>query len=55
MLFADPAIGEIRGAKGEAVVTYREPLTTKEMQYPRLSHGVKNMTNLIDDPGIHIW
>jgi hypothetical protein len=28
MLFADPAIGEIRGVKGEAVVTYREPLTS---------------------------
>ena len=27
MLFADPAIGEIRGVKGEAVVNYREPLT----------------------------
>jgi len=27
MLLADPAIGEIRGVKGEAVVNYREPLT----------------------------
>jgi len=28
--------------KGEAVVLYREPLTTKEMRYPRLSRRVKN-------------
>ena len=28
MLLADPAIGEIRGVKDEAVVTYREPLTS---------------------------
>jgi hypothetical protein len=54
MLFADPAIGEIRGVKGEAVVTYREPLTTKEMQYPRFSRRGKNMTTSIDNPGIHI-
>ncbi len=27
---------QIRDVKGEAVVNYREPLTTKEMQYPRL-------------------
>ena len=26
-LLVDPAIGEIRGVKGEAVVNYREPLT----------------------------
>jgi len=31
---------QIRGVKGEAVVIYCEPLTTKEMGYPRLSHGV---------------
>ena len=37
---------QIRGVKGEAVVTYRKPLTTKEMQYPRLSRRVKNKTNL---------
>ena len=45
MLLVDPAIGEIRGVKGEAVVNYREPLTTKEMRYPRLSRRVENMTN----------
>ena len=28
---------QIRGVKGEAVVTYCEPLTTKEMVYHRLS------------------
>jgi hypothetical protein len=28
---------QIRDVKGEAVVNYREPLTTKEMRYPRLS------------------
>ena len=28
MLFAIPLIGEIRGVKGEAVVNYREPLTS---------------------------
>ena len=31
---------QIRGVKGEAVVIYCEPLTTKEMGYPRLSHVV---------------
>ena len=30
MLLVDPAIGEIRGVKGEAVVNYREPLTTHQ-------------------------
>ena len=29
--------------KGEAVVAYCEPLTTKEVQYPRLSRRVNNM------------
>ena len=33
---------QIRGVKGEAVVIYCELLTTKEMGYPRLSHGVNN-------------
>ena len=33
---------QIRGFKGEAVVIYCEPLTTKEMGYHRLSHGVNN-------------
>ncbi len=34
---------QIRGVKGEAVVSYCEPLTTKEMGYPRLSQRVNNM------------
>jgi len=33
---------QTRGVNGEAVVIYCEPLTTKEMGYPRLSHGVNN-------------
>ena len=33
---------QIRGVKSEAVVIYCEPLTTKEMGYHRLSHGVNN-------------
>jgi hypothetical protein len=35
---------EIQGVEGEAVVSYREPSTTKEIRYPRLSRRVKNMT-----------
>ena len=54
MLLVDPAIGEIQGVKGEAVVNYREPLTTKEMRYPRLSRRVENMTNKIDCPEINL-
>jgi hypothetical protein len=38
---------QIKGVKGEAVVNYREPLTTKEMGYPRLSRRVKNMANFL--------
>jgi len=34
---------QICGVKGEAVVLYREPLTTKEMWYPRLSPRVNYM------------
>ena len=34
---------QIQGGKGEAVVLYREPLTTQEMGYPQLSHRVNNM------------
>ena len=41
----DVAPGEIQGVQGEAVVSYCEPLTTKEMWDPRLSRRVKNMTN----------
>jgi hypothetical protein len=33
---------QIIGVKGEAVAIYCEPLTTKEMRYHRLSHGVDN-------------
>ena len=33
---------QIQGVKGEAVVIYREPLTTQEMRYPRLSRRVNN-------------
>jgi hypothetical protein len=33
---------KIRGVKGKAVVIYCELLITKEMGYPRLSHGVNN-------------
>ena len=31
---------QILGVEGEAVALYREPSTTQEMQYPRLSHRV---------------
>jgi hypothetical protein len=34
---------QILGVEGEAVVIYREPPTTKEMRYPRLSPRVNNM------------
>jgi len=33
---------QVRGVKGEAVVNYCEPLTTKEMGYYRLSQRVNN-------------
>ena len=32
----------IQGVKGEAVIVYCEPLTTKEMQCPRLSRRVNS-------------
>ena len=32
----------MQGVKGEAVMIYCEPLTTQQMQYPRLSRRVKN-------------
>jgi hypothetical protein len=35
-------IPQVRGVKGEAVVIYCEPLTTKEMGYNRLSRRVNN-------------
>jgi hypothetical protein len=36
-------VPQVRGVKGEAVVSYCEPLTTKEMRCPRLSRRVNNM------------
>ncbi len=43
-----PRVLQLRGAKGEAVVLYRNPLATKKMQCYRLSRRVKNMTNLVN-------
>jgi hypothetical protein len=34
---------QVQGVKGEAVVVYREPFTTQEMRYHRLSRRVNNM------------
>jgi len=45
---------QIQGVNCEAVVIYREPLTTLEMRYHRLSRRVKNMTILSCDIGIHL-
>jgi len=36
-------IRQIHGAKGEAVVSYCEPLITKKMAYHRLSRRVNKM------------
>jgi len=33
---------QIQGVEGEAVVIYREPSTTQEMRYHRLSRRVNN-------------
>jgi hypothetical protein len=33
---------QIQGVKGEAVVVYRKPLTTREVQYHRLFPRVNN-------------
>jgi hypothetical protein len=33
---------QIQGVKGEAVVSYREPLTKREMRHHRLSRWVNN-------------
>jgi hypothetical protein len=35
---------QMEGVKCEAVVVYADPLTTKQMWYPRLSRRVNNMT-----------
>jgi hypothetical protein len=40
-----PRMVQIQGVEGEAVVSYREPSTTKEMRHDRLSQGVKNRAN----------
>jgi len=45
---------QIQGVNCEAVVIYRELLTTLEMRYYRLSRRVKNMTILSCDIGIHL-
>jgi hypothetical protein len=34
---------QILGVEGEAVALYREPSTTQEMRYPRLSRRVNKM------------
>ena len=34
---------QILGVEGEAVVLYREPSTTQEMRYPRLSRRINKM------------
>jgi hypothetical protein len=34
---------QIQGVKGEAVVSYREPLTTQEMRHHQLSPRVNNL------------
>jgi hypothetical protein len=39
---------QIRGVKGEAVVNYYEPLTTKEIAYHRLSRRVNKMEILFN-------
>jgi hypothetical protein len=42
-----PPRGEIRGVKGEAVVTYCKPLRTKEMGRNRLSQRVNKKERLL--------
>ena len=43
LLLQKSVMFQFQGIKGEAVVTYREPLITQEMEYHRLSRRVKNM------------
>jgi hypothetical protein len=38
---------EMQGVKGDAVVSYCEPLTTQQMRYHRLSRRVNNSANII--------
>jgi hypothetical protein len=35
---------QMQGVKGETVVVYADPFTTKQMRYHRLSRRVNNMT-----------
>jgi hypothetical protein len=41
------SVPQIRGVKGEAVVTYCKPLTTKEMGRKRLSQRVNKKERLL--------
>jgi hypothetical protein len=36
----------MQGVKGEAVVSYAEPLTTQQMRHDRLSRRVNNRANI---------
>jgi hypothetical protein len=38
---------EMQGVKGDAVVSYCEPLTTQQMRYHRLSRRVKDSANIM--------
>ncbi len=38
-----PRVPQMQGVKGEAVVVYADPLTTKEMRYHRFSQRVNNV------------
>jgi hypothetical protein len=44
---------EMQGVKGEAVVSYREPLTTQQMRDHRLSRRVNNSAKIIP-PGLNM-
>jgi hypothetical protein len=49
---------QFQGIKGEAVVTYCDPLITQEMEYHRLSRRAKNMAFLSNSwisPGVNSW
>jgi len=48
---------QVQRIKGEAVVSYRKPLTTQEMRYPPLSRGANKSVILIlsiDSTGAYI-
>ena len=58
LLLQKSVMFQFQGIKGEAVVTYREPLITQEMEYHRLSRRVKNMAFLLNfwiSPGVNSW